>query len=63
MDSHRRRLPCPLSSRNPLGQVQGPPVPMACSSLGGHLSLDLSLRLEGNLIYHQIPARRVSLRA
>lgn len=63
MDSHRRRLPYLLSSRNLLGQVQGPPVPMACSSLGGHLSLDLSLRLEGNLTYHLPPARRVSLRA
>jgi hypothetical protein len=63
MDSRRRHLPCLLSSRNLLGQVQGPPVPMACSSLGGHLYLDLSLRLEGNLIYHLPPARRVSLRA
>lgn len=63
MDSHRRRLPCPLSSRNLSGQVQGPPVPMACSSLGGHLFLDLNPRLEGSPIYHLIPARRVSLRA
>jgi hypothetical protein len=63
MDSHRRHLPYLLSSRNLSGQVQGPPVPMACSNQGGHLYLGRSHRLEGSPIYHRTPARRVSLRA
>jgi hypothetical protein len=63
MDLHRRLLPYLLSSRNRSGQVQGLPVPMACSSQGGHLFLGLSLRLEGSPTYHLTPARRVSLRA
>ena len=63
MDLHRRLLPCLLNSRNRLGQVQDLPVRMACSSQGGHLFLDLSLRSEGSPTCHLTPTRKVSPRA